>query len=161
MSFQLTSERREQLANWGLLTLRLGIGLGLFWLHGRAKLSSAAAYVFSSQPWSFVKVVASLGFPAPGVFATAAALAESIGSLLLAAGLATRLAGAAVSFTMVVAISLHLRGGQTPELAVLYFLPAFTLALTGPGAYSLDAILRSVRARKTSPAELATPAAIR
>jgi putative oxidoreductase len=161
MSFQLTTERRDQLANWGLLALRLGIETGLFWLHGRAKLASASGYVFAGQPWSFVKVVAGLGFPAPGVFAVAAALAESIGSLLLAAGLAARLAGAAVSFTMVVAISLHLRGGQNPELAVLYFLPAFSLALTGPGAYSLDAVLRTVRARKIGSEEFAAPAAIR
>lgn len=147
MSIRVGSQWRERLVDLGLLTLRLGIGLGLFWVHGRGKISSASSYVLSGQSWKFVGVVASIGFPAPGVFAVAAALAESAGALLLAAGLLTRAAGAAVAFNMAVAASLHLRGGQNPELAALYLLPAFALALTGPGRYSLDWLLKSARTR--------------
>jgi putative oxidoreductase len=154
----INSQWRTRLLNSGLLALRLGIGFGLFWLHGRAKLVSASAYLLSARKWDFVNVVASLGFPAPFAFAAAAALAESVGALLLAVGLLTRPAGAAVAFTMTVAISLHLRGSQTPELALLYLLPAVSLALTGPGRYSLDSLwtafrVREVDARKIAVAE--------
>jgi putative oxidoreductase len=151
----INSQWRSRLADSGLLALRLGIGFGLFWLHGRAKLGSASGYLFSARKWDFVNVVASLGFPAPAAFATAAAIAESLGALLLAVGLLTRSAGAAVAFTMVVAISLHLRGGQTPELALLYLLPAVSLALTGPGRYSLHSLWTVFRVRKVDAPKMA------
>jgi hypothetical protein len=59
---------------------------------------------------------------------------------------------------MAIAISLHLRGGQTPELALPYLLPAASLALTGPGRYSQDCMwtafrVRQVDARKIAVAE--------
>ena len=147
MTLTINSQWRARLLDSGLLALRLGIGFGLFWLHGRAKLVSASAYLLSAQKWDFVNVVASLGFPVPGAFAAAAALTESVGALLLAAGLLTRTAGAALAFNMAVAIALHLRGGQTPELALLYLLPALSLALTGPGRYSLDCLWAAFRVR--------------
>jgi putative oxidoreductase len=129
---------RDKLIDVSLLVLRLGFGLSLAWLHGRGKLQSAAAYFLSGREWAFIPMVASLGFPFAPLFATAAALAESIGGVLLAAGVATRLAGGAVAFTMVIAVVSHLRAGQAPELATLYLIPAVALAIAGPGRYSLE-----------------------
>jgi putative oxidoreductase len=80
-----------------------------------------------------------------------------VGALLLAVGLLTRPAGAAVAFTMLVGISLHLRGGQTPELALLYLLPAVSLALTGPGRYSLDSLWTAYRVRQVEAPRMALP----
>ena len=155
MILTINSQWRTKLLDSGLLALRLGIGFGLLWLHGRAKLGSASAYFLSAQKWDFVNVVASLGFPAPAAFAVAAALAESVGALLLAVGLLARPAGAAVAFTMAVAISLHLRGGQTPELALLYLLPAVSLALSGPGRYSLDYLWTALRVSEVDAPKIA------
>jgi len=50
-----------------------------------------------------VQGVANLGFPAPALFAWAAALAEFLGGLLVFLGLGTRVAAAFAAFTMVVA----------------------------------------------------------
>jgi len=139
------SSTRALKINLGLLTLRLAIGLGLFLLHGQAKLAGAWAYMFSGHDWPFVKVVAGIGFPAPGLFAVAAALSESLGSLLVAAGLQTRVAASFVAFTMIVATSLHVSHGQSAELAFLYLTPILTLMLTGGGTYSLDAAMGAPR----------------
>jgi putative oxidoreductase len=143
-------DSQNKLADAGLLVLRLVFGISLAWLHGRGKLANAAGYVFSGRSWDFVNVVAGLGFPLPGVFAVAAALAESIGAALMAIGLAARLGAFFVVFTMTVAISLHLRAGQSPELATLYWTPGLAIVLTGPGRYSLDALLLRKRDPKTT-----------
>lgn len=129
-----------------LLLLRVGIGLSLVWVHGFAKLNAAGGYLFSHRDWAFVHAVAGIGFPAAGVFACLAALAESVGALCVAAGLLTRYAAAVVAFNMVIAMWTHVRGGQSAELAYLYFVPVIAIAVAGGGAYSLDALLRRFRA---------------
>ncbi|QOY88119.1 DoxX family protein [Paludibaculum fermentans] len=136
-----SSYRSDRLLDAGLLALRLGAGFSLFWLHGWSKLAAASGYVFQGQEWGFVAGVAGLGFPLPGVFAVAAALAESIGSLLVAVGLLTRVSAGFVGFTMLVAIYRHLSAGQSAELASLYLLAAIAIGLAAAGRYSLDAVL--------------------
>lgn len=132
--------RSDRLLDAGLLALRLGAGLSLFSLHGWSKLTAATGYVFQGQEWGFVAGVAALGFPLPGVFAVAAALAESIGSLLVAVGLLTRVSAGFVGFTMLVAVYRHLSAGQPAELASLYLLAAIAIGLGGAGRYS-DGVL--------------------
>jgi putative oxidoreductase len=102
--------------------------------------------------------VAGLGFPAPGLFAWAAALGEFACGLLVFVGLGTRYAAAVAGFTMFVAgflrhkAHLHLlvklglmeasedtlRGWGNPELAVVYLGVTLALALTGGGRFALD-----------------------
>lgn len=134
-------DTRANLADIGLLILRLGVGVGLFALHGKGKLLAAADFVGGGTDWKFVEAVRSLGFPLPGFFAVAAALAESFASLMVAAGFFTRFHAAMAVSTMVVAMFSHFRAGQPAELAWLYFLTFLSLSLTGPGRYSVDALL--------------------
>jgi len=129
------------LRDGGLFLLRVSLGGGLAAIHGRGKLVAAMAHVVSGQEWAFVKVVASIGFPAPVLFALLAALTESGGGVLLAAGLATRFIALAIAFNMSVAIYFHMQAGQAAELAWAYLLAALTVALTGPGRYSVDHVL--------------------
>ncbi|GEK79186.1 DoxX family membrane protein [Agrococcus baldri] len=83
----------------------------------------------------------------PGrLMVAAAALSELAGAALLALGLATPLAAAIVVGAMAVAISTlwpkgvwaHLGGFEVP---LAYAIVAFALAITGPGALSIDALL--------------------
>ena len=110
---------------------------------------------------TFIAGVESLGFPLPGLFAWAAALAEFLGGLCVALGLGTRVAAALAGFTMFVAAFLrhhalqHLlvavgamraseetvRSWGNPELALLYLVVFGTLVLTGGGRFSLDHLL--------------------
>jgi len=122
------------LADLGLLALRLLAGLGLAFGHGLGKMPPSER---------FVSGVAGMGFPAPDVFAWAAALSEMVGGLLVAAGLLTRPSAFFVTITMLVAA--FLREGPTfgdKEKALLYAGVALLLMLSGPGRYSLDAMIR-------------------
>ena len=85
----------------------------------------------------------SLGFRPGRTMAAVAGVSEAGGGLLLALGLLTPLAGAAVVGTLLVAASVHLAKGLWAtnggyELALLYAAVAAAIALSGPGSASLD-----------------------
>src|SRR5918997_4403486 len=123
--------------NAGLLVLRLVVGV-TFLLHGLDKL------VDLSGTEAFF---ASLGIPAPGLMAPFVALTETVGGLLLIAGLVTPLAGVALAGDMSVAlVTQHIDHGFFVadggiELVLLLGGASLALALTGPGRFSADAVL--------------------
>lgn len=125
----------------GLLLVRLATGV-LLAAHGLSKLTAGPAGLAGG--------LAMKGFPAPTLLAWCATLAELLGGVCLALGLLTRPAAAVVAFNMVVAwASMHLpdaaffgtaKGGPF-EYPFLLSILGLTLALTGAGRYSLDAVL--------------------
>ena len=129
------AERRSSLTDTALLILRVFTGLSLALAHGFGKLPVSA---------EFVEGVGQLGFPAPTVFAWAAALAESVGALCLAFGLLTRPAALTVLFTMLVAaFGVHAADPfRVKELALFYAVSALVFVILGAGRYSIDALLR-------------------
>jgi putative oxidoreductase len=124
----------DALSDTGLLLLRLFGGLALALGHGLGKIPPSEG---------FIGMVGGLGFPAPEVFAWASGLAEFGGGLLLAMGLLTRPASLIVAFNMAVAAFLQHAddpfGGK--EKALLFLAIAVCFLLTGPGRFSLDALL--------------------
>ena len=90
----------------------------------------------------------SLGFRPGRFFAAAAGFSELAGGVLLALGLLGPLGPALIIAVMVVAIApVHWQHGLFAqkdgiELPLLYAVAAAGLALSGYGAYSLDALLR-------------------
>jgi len=131
---------RSPAADLGLTILRIAIGMMMAIGHGLAKVPPTEG---------FVKLVGSLGFPAPVAFAWAAGLSELVGGLLIAAGLFTRPASCLLAFTMgVAALMQHSadpffsRTGPSKEMAVLYLVAAIAFGLAGSGRWGLDSLLR-------------------
>ncbi|HEU4587814.1 MAG TPA: DoxX family protein [Gemmatimonadales bacterium] len=126
----------------GLLIARLVVGLGiaahgaqkLFGWFGGHGLEGTAGYLDS------------LGFRPGRTFATAAAVAEFGGGVLVALGFLGPIGPAVVLAVMLVAMTQHWSNGFFSmnggiELPLLYATAGVALAFTGPGAYSLDAAL--------------------
>jgi putative oxidoreductase len=129
--------------NLGLLLLRLTVGLTIA-AHGSQKLFGWFSGPGLSGTGQFFTM---LGFPPGRRYACMAGLSETVGGLLLALGLLTPLAAAAIIAVMIVAVfSVHLpkgffvhNGGYEYNLILSF--AALTPVFTGPGSLSVDAFL--------------------
>ncbi|OAI56115.1 hypothetical protein AYO49_04860, partial [Verrucomicrobiaceae bacterium SCGC AG-212-N21] len=121
------------LPDCGLLLLRVWFGLSIFLIHGLAKLQNFGATVDG---------FAKMGFPTP--LGAAAVLAESVFSILLVLGFATRISATFLSGTMAVAFfKVHgavLQQGNpgSGEMAFLYLGAFLAILVAGPGSHSVD-----------------------
>jgi putative oxidoreductase len=122
---------------FGLTCIRIATGL-IFMVHGWGKLTGGI------PTWTWLgSQMAHFGITFLPVFwGFLAMLAELGGGLCLALGFCTRIAAAALIFTMLVAISYHLSNGDNfndrwshPFTLLLIFIGLF---IAGPGSYSLD-----------------------
>lgn len=139
---QHASGSRTNLVDTGLLVLRLGAGLSLFLLFGLTKLSAAKAFLHSGQ-WTFVDFNRKVGLPFPVLVAWYQTVNESLGALLVASGLLTRIATASLAVGFAVAAVCSLKAREAAWLdAAFYCLMFATLLLTGPGRFSLDERMR-------------------
>ena len=140
---------------WALLPLRLVVGYGFF-AHGMAK--------WNRGPEKFGKLLAVIGVPAPAITARAVTGIELLGGLAIMLGALVLLASIPLVASMVVAMfTIHVHYGFSAvntigltatgpvlgppgyEINLLYIGALLALALTGPGALSVDGWLRSRR----------------
>jgi putative oxidoreductase len=119
-----------------LLILRLVVGT-TFLLHGLDKLGDLSGWeqFFAAQ-----------SIPIPGVMAPFVAVTETVGGVLLIAGLATPLVALALTTDMLVALlTTHINqgffvGDGGMELVLLLGFASLAIALAGPGRFSVDAV---------------------
>lgn len=127
----------------GLLLLRLAVGPTLA-AHGTQKLFGWFGGPGLSATGQFFTV---LGFPPGRRHALMAALGETLGGVLLAVGFATPASVAVVVSVMLVAVmTVHLAKGFFAqnggyEYPFVLAVAALTLAFTGPGSLSIDAVV--------------------
>ena len=127
----------------GLLLARLVLGL-LMAAHGSQKLLGWFGGHGLDGTAGFFE---SFGFRPGRAFAAAAATTEIVGGALVALGFLGPVGPALMLSVMIVAaLTVHWKHGVFAasggiEVPLLYGTGAIALALTGPGAYSLDALL--------------------
>jgi putative oxidoreductase len=127
----------------GSLVARLVLGL-LMAAHGSQKLFGWFGGYGLVGTGGFLEA---LGFRPGRLFAGAAAVSELAGGLLLVLGLLGPVGPALIVSVMIVAaLSVHWQHGLFAtsngiEITLLYAAGAVSLALTGPGLYSLDALV--------------------
>lgn len=129
------SESYNSLAlNAGLLYFRVAMGLTMAFAHGLSKIPPKQG---------FIGFLAKLGFPAPELFAWSAGLAELVGGLFLAIGLAARLSS--ISLTITMGVAAFMAHGSDPwkvqEKAIIYMFAYIFFVITGPGKFSVDAMI--------------------
>jgi putative oxidoreductase len=128
----------------GLLILRLVLGLTVA-AHGAQKLFG---WFDGPGLGGFGQVMERLNIRPAGPFALLAGLAEFAGGLLVALGFLNPIGPLTVAGAMVVAIvTVHVgkgffNTGGGYEFPLVILGGALALSLTGPGAYSLDGLLR-------------------
>ena len=130
-------------ASTGLLIARLVLGT-LIAAHGAQKLLGwFGGYGLTGTGGFFEQI----GFRPGRAFAAAASVSEVAAGILLVLGFLGPIGPALLLSVMIVAaVSVHWNHGLFAatngiEVPLLYGTGAVTLALTGPGAYSLDAVL--------------------
>lgn len=129
----MTKGTTDPWTSLGLLILRLGPAALLFYGHGLGKVTRFGERLHRfSDP---------LGV-GPEVSFVLVVFAEVVCAGLLALGLWTRFAAVPIVIFAIVAVFLQHWGDPFPkkELPLLYGICALTLALTGPGTFSLDAL---------------------
>src|SRR5262245_1517780 len=94
---------RHSNTDWGLLLLRVGMASLLITLHGGPRLVRVYQYFVHGVPWSFVGLVAGIGFPFPLLFALLSTIADSFGALFAGLGFLTRWAALMMAINMSVA----------------------------------------------------------
>lgn len=136
--------RRTQQIDTALLIVRVITGLTMF-MHGWQKLTGPG---FGGVGDMF----AGMDIPLPAVAGPLVMLVELIGGVLLVLGLGTRVVGAAFVVVMLGALFfVHLSAGFYAadggyELVLLLAAVSAALSVSGPGAWSLDAVIAGRRA---------------
>lgn len=153
---------RTSAREWAVLSLRLVVGYG-FLAHGIAK--------WARGPEAFGRLLHVIGVPCPVATAWVVTLLEIFGGVAILVGLGVLFASLPLIASMVVAmLTLHRRYGFSSvntigltatgplfgppgyEINLLYIAALLMLCAAGPGALSLQSILRSRRApNETTP----------
>ena len=136
----------------GLATVRVALAV-VFLAHGAQK-------VFQFGIAGVTQGFTQMGIPLPGITAPLVAGLELVGGLLLLVGLFTRPIALLLAIDMVgAALFVHLRNGfflpNGFEFTFILFAASLALVMTGPGAFSLDAVLANRRRARVTPAPAA------
>ena len=139
---RLTAPTSARQLDLGLTILRAVTGL-IFAVHGGQKL-----FVFGFD--GVAGAFGQMGVPLAGLVGPAVALLEFFGGLALIAGLLTRPVAVGLAATMLGAVFIaHLPAGfflpNGYEFVLMLFGAAATLAVTGAGGWSLDALIAARR----------------
>lgn len=130
----------ESRTDCGLLLLR-SAGLLLVATAGWEKVEGLLTAIQAGKPLAasgLAPLIGKLGFPLPVLCYLYVVLNESLGALLIALGLFTRLAAICAAMSMTAAFYTAMHFGWEPLRAFMYLFIFAALAVTGAGRFSLD-----------------------
>ena len=121
----------------GIFILRIFTGYLMLQNHGLSKITSGTAR-WEKLGHALTDMIGIDSFHV--FFGFLASLAESIGAILIAIGLFTRVSSFLLFFTMMIASLKHFFKGDFSELAFIYAIICIVFVITGSGKYGLDYI---------------------
>jgi uncharacterized membrane protein YphA (DoxX/SURF4 family) len=127
--------------DYGLLLLRI-MALLLFVTVGWGRVDGLMSGLRSGKPLATIglaPLIGKMGFPVPALCALYVVLNESLGALLVAFGLFTRIAAGCATISMTGAFYTSLHFGWEPLRAFVFLFMFAALAIGGAGSLSLDA----------------------
>ena len=131
--------------DWAILILRVIPSFYMFYYHGLKKISSTASWEWLGKAAMSV-IGIEFGFI---FFGFLAALSEGVLVWLVFFGIFTRFSSLFVIVTMFFASVYHLVDGESAESALIYLTIYLVIFILGPGKYSLDEKLLSIKQLKT------------
>lgn len=120
------------LTSFGLLVLRLWLGLTMLLHHGLDKINNFSTYASKFPDPIGIGVKPGLGL---------VTFAETVGAALLALGLLTRFGALTLAIDMAVAFFMVHKSLQSGELAFVYLAGFLMLLIAGGGKFSVDKML--------------------
>lgn len=129
----------DKYRNFGLLFLRVAVGLYMAFGHGWGKIAGGP------EQWAGLggtMEIFGLGF-APTFWGFMSGVAEFFGALFIVVGFLTRPAALLLVINMLVAATGHMTGviDGGPESALIYGIVFLSLIFIGPGKYSVDEMM--------------------
>ena len=124
----------------GLLALR-SAGFLLAFTFGVQKIGWYVTAFHSNKSFSSIglaPLITKIGFPMPVILALWITFNESVGAFLIGCGLLTRAFAISAALGMAIALYTSVRLDEDWLRAALYLIVFVTLALTGPGRFSID-----------------------
>lgn len=132
--------RNSKRIDVGILTVRIAMGIGFLYYHGWGKITGGA------ERWEGLGgSMSRFGIDfAPTFWGFMISFAESIGAIMILVGILTVPMSLILAIGMFVAWTGHIASGQgNPGHSFKNMLVLLGLVLTGPGRYSLDALIWS------------------
>ena len=123
-----------------LLFVRIGLG-AIFWQSGRTKVEDGSLFEISDTThFLFAEEYAGVPLLTPAIAAVLATVAEHVLPILLALGLATRIAAAGlIVMTLVIQLFVYPQAWWVPHMGWVAL--GLVLVTQGPGRISLDKLL--------------------
>jgi putative oxidoreductase len=143
---ELMKLRLKESPDFGLLVLRVGIGLMFVLVHGLPKVMGGVS-MWTGLGGAFNRLLGVAFVPAFWGFL--ATLSEFGGGMCLIAGVLFRPACGVMLFTLVIAVASIIRGGygfSSASQPVELGLVLLSLIFTGPGRFTLPNLFASIRA---------------
>lgn len=128
----------------GVTPLRLGAALVLLYQHVWTQLPQAFQALWNAKPWDMIDQLTRAGFPIAKFLALLAVLMTTLVSIGWLLGFLTRVCAFMLMPVVLGALIVCKRNGipSGSEISLLYFFIAVTVACSGPGWLSLDALFR-------------------